>query len=117
MNDKITPLPWKIGDEDDGLDGVEYVQIHAGEYGDNSFRGIANVEAGFDGEQHKPLDGETRANAAYIVKACNEYPRLISALERCAKIVEVNNHRQNEKVDDAAKIARDAIASAEKPNE
>lgn len=77
-----TPLPWYVGDEDEGADGVQYVQVHAGRYCDSSFRGIANVEANFDGENFLPLDDETRANAAYIVRACNSFPSLYEALEK-----------------------------------
>ena len=40
---------------------------------------------------------------------------LEGALSRCAEIVERNNHRQNEKVDDVKLIARRTLAKQEKP--
>jgi hypothetical protein len=68
MGDKFTPGPWFYGDEDT-MFGVDFVQVHAGDYGDNTFRRIANVEAPFDGECDLPMDDETRANARLIAAA------------------------------------------------
>lgn len=66
-----TKEPWHYGDEDEGFDGVEHVQIHAGRYCDPSFREIARVEAAFDGDKHLPLCEETRSNARRIVSCVN----------------------------------------------
>lgn len=70
-----TPGPWHYGDEDT-MFGVDFVQVHAGDYGNNTFRRIANVEAPFDGERDLPMDAETRANARLIAAA----PELVKAL-------------------------------------
>ncbi|WP_395326923.1 hypothetical protein WBP06_09415 [Novosphingobium sp. BL-8H] len=59
-------------------------------------------------------DGELLAllwnNRGAILAMAEENARLREALERCAQIVERNNHRQNEKVDDVVVIARRALS-------
>ena len=59
-----TPLPWKIGRDEDGVLVITYSH----RLGD---RDIAKIPALTDRAQRM-------ADAAYIVTACNEYPRLLA---------------------------------------
>ena len=68
-----TPGPWHYGDEDEGLDGISYVDVHVGQYGHFSYRNIARIEADMGGN----LDAGTRANA-HLASAA---PQLLEALE------------------------------------
>lgn len=78
-----TPGPWFCGDEDEDIAGVQYVDVHAGTYGDPSYRSVAHVEAGFD-DDFLPLDEETHANAHLIAAA----PELLEALQALAAFVD-----------------------------
>lgn len=67
-----TRLPWITCEPGDVWVGIE------GEFADyHSFMAIAKV---VDHSQIGPP--EARANAAYIVKACNAYPELMEVLEK-----------------------------------
>lgn len=78
MNEeKITPLPWVLAEpvsefEDDVVEISTAIRI-----ADNVIP-IAKVSIGYAGA----VGEEQRANAAYIVHACNLYPELVEALER-----------------------------------
>ena len=65
-----TPLPWHVG-----IKQAEQIIY------DGKGWAVANATV-----YHGKADGaETRANAAYIVAACNAYPQLVAALrEVCA---------------------------------
>ena len=60
--------------------------------------------------------GPTPATEAEAIAAWNRrtppasQAELLSALERCAEIVERNLYRQHEKIEDVPRIARDALA-------
>jgi hypothetical protein len=73
---KATPGPWFCGDEDEDTAGVEYIDVHAGSYGDRSYTTIAHVQAPWAGDDWQALDNATRANARLIAAAPDLYDAL-----------------------------------------
>lgn len=71
-----TPGPWSVGDEDEGFDGVAYVEVHAGRYMDASFRSVARIQADFINDAFQTIGLADWANARLIAAA----PELLAAL-------------------------------------
>jgi hypothetical protein len=67
----ITPLPWRIEDD--------YVII-------SDSKQAFDEEVASTTSEYNLLEKE-KANAAYIVKACNLFPELVEALEEMTKII------------------------------
>ena len=110
---QFTPGPWFYGDEDEAIVGVEYVQVHAGQYGEPSFRSVASVEAAFNPETGRwhPLDDETRANANLIAAA----PKMYEALDALLDEIDTTLSWDDEPTaswDDRVAKARAALAKA-----
>lgn len=68
---KHTPLPWQLDQYDD--ENIIYVEGDEGDSFPSCYQEIAKND---DWE-----DGENRANAEFIVRACNNHYDLIEALE------------------------------------
>ena len=82
-----TPGPWEIGLDDEPMDGVKGIEIN----GDDGKITIAYVMAQ-EITHYTPID---RANARFIVTACNSHYELLEELERAAQLME-NYARQFE---------------------
>jgi len=88
MSDKKhTPLPWKVGKirqcgtkiKPEPVEPVHTVDIFAPN-GNGVYHKISNFT--FTSED----EAEQRANAEYIVKACNYYPELVKAITHIIKL-------------------------------
>jgi hypothetical protein len=69
----ISPLPWKV--EQVEFEGEQWLWLD-----DGTGKAICGFSDPDDG-----IDDEDRANAAYIVQACNSYPALVAALRELLK--------------------------------
>jgi hypothetical protein len=87
---KHTELPWEYNQETEIYGNYEIKQEEWG--------GIASVynhaEYMDEGKPAELADKEAEANAQYIVKACNLFPELISALKDISRIAENNGDSQ-----------------------
>ena len=84
-----TSTPWKVGDR------KPYVEIW-GPMRMNSSPILASME-------HEPRE----ANAAFIVRAVNSYDQLVDALQKIADLVD---SEAGEPLDDAIRIANEALS-------
>lgn len=76
----ITPLPWRALEVNNGAKRIVDPGAPI-----TAANGLATARAweSFDWVLGTPRAAQ---NAAYIVHACNAYPRLIEALQRCARM-------------------------------
>lgn len=75
---------WKIGDQDEGFDGVPFIEIYAGEEGTSSFEPICRVEPGMDDAETFTLDERHTARARLICAA----PDLLAAAKEFVRKVD-----------------------------
>lgn len=109
LDEAATPGPWE--QESGYLGDDPYCAIYVTN-ADGEPQGIAEVNDSIEaGQANAELLTLLRNSVPAILAMAEENRRLREALERCAKIVERNNHRQNEKVDDVVVIARQALAA------
>lgn len=83
-----TPTPWAIDGDDEGFDGIPYIEIAAGTCGMSSYKPIAQVQPTFyPGTDDFALEVQDRANAALIVRAVNSHEALVEALKRAEQFI------------------------------
>ena len=78
-NDAQTPTPWHVEEQTNSVGQLLYFSV---EHPDGPYRGtVCNV---FPAEHIGGItESEARANAAFIVRACNSHAALVEALGRC----------------------------------
>lgn len=74
----FTPGPWNILGDDEGFDGVPYIEIAAGECGTHTFRPIAHVQPDYDDTRDDWTLNDTDYANAHLIAAA---PDLLDALE------------------------------------
>lgn len=75
-----TSLPWALMD-----------RASDGEYLAGITNMIGKSDPLYHAEAHATIDADAAQDAAYIVHACNSYPRLVDALRRVLDSGEINN--------------------------
>lgn len=100
---KPTPRPWRDAGED-GLGGVEFIGIEAGEEGGPTYRRVAWVMSN-GGPDYNHLSAEDRANAAHLIKCVNLHDELV---DMARFVFEVSNSSKN--TQDIIKAGERALA-------
>lgn len=106
-----SPLPWETYQEGHNAAGWPIWTIFTPE------SALAKIYTFGEGEN----PGRAEANAAYIIKACNEYPKLLEALKAARAILAPIVHKMNvrdhfSEKNILANVIDKAIANAEKSN-
>ena len=81
MTTEHTPLPWDVSEQEWGDGPIYVVQF---EHPDFTVSDIATAWTK-DSHERPDMPLPAKANAEYIVRACNAYPELVAALEAIAK--------------------------------
>lgn len=87
VNEKITPLPWRVERSDGVLDGKAKFETGSSVLiysADCDIHPIADCSCNHTCR----MEDEQEANAAYIVQACNAYPDLVAENERLRGVLE-----------------------------
>ncbi len=77
---KHTALPWYILGEDRHFGNIPFIEIASGEMGFN-FKSITNVNCSLVEDDFKITERD-KENAKFILKACNNYYKMINIIER-----------------------------------
>lgn len=104
-----TPTPW-INEGDDAMEGVPFIHITASP-GNENFRSIAHVQPNHEVGYKFSLSDEDKANAAFIVRACNAHDELVAIIKERLESCQTTDHEGI--VHDWVKRARAALAAAE----
>lgn len=79
MEMKHTPTPWYIAGDDEPVAGVPAIEIMYGECPSPECESVAWVNSDLVNNKFK-ITKKTRANAAFIVRACNAHDELVNLL-------------------------------------